>query len=232
MFTSSKFCTDVAMLHACPCHCLLQCQNNNKMKGWISSLLITLSVVGILGLAGAAAPSAGVELVVGLVDIVPAAVPPLTVLSWAQITLQWQSQLHRVGGIQPIHCTGKLWKVNKVVQGSSIQLSFLSPIVEHLIWPLSVPTWFTPPPLEWERRALKTSLNGITWPPAGKGFHRILLLIFLKVCITINQFCIWCVIGLSCSAFTGTGQHQNQLHSLFIQVFYFASPPYFITIKR
>ena len=85
-------------------------------------------MVGILGLAGAAAPSAGVELVVGLVDIVPA---PLTVLSWAQITLQWQSQLHRVGGIQPIHCTGKLWKVNKVVQGSSIQL--LSPIVEHLI---------------------------------------------------------------------------------------------------
>ena len=34
-----------------------------------ASLLITLSVVGILGLAGAAAPSAGVELVVELVDI-------------------------------------------------------------------------------------------------------------------------------------------------------------------
>ena len=32
-------------------------------------LLITLSVVGILGLAGAAAPSAGVALVVGLVDM-------------------------------------------------------------------------------------------------------------------------------------------------------------------
>ena len=32
-------------------------------------LLITLSVVGILGLTGAAAPSAGVALVVGLVDM-------------------------------------------------------------------------------------------------------------------------------------------------------------------
>ena len=32
-------------------------------------VLITLSVVGILGLAGAAAPSAGVALVVGLVDM-------------------------------------------------------------------------------------------------------------------------------------------------------------------
>ena len=41
-----------------------------------SSLLMTLSVVGILGLAGAAAPSAGVELVVGLVDIVPGGATP------------------------------------------------------------------------------------------------------------------------------------------------------------
>lgn len=41
-----------------------------------SSLLMTLSVVGILGLAGAAAPSAGVELVVGLVDMVPGGASP------------------------------------------------------------------------------------------------------------------------------------------------------------
>ena len=42
---------------------------------------MTLSVVGILGLAGAAAASAGVELVVGLVDIVPGvATPPLSEL--------------------------------------------------------------------------------------------------------------------------------------------------------
>ena len=42
----------------------------------ISLLLMTLSVVGILGLAGAAAPSAGVELVVGLVDMVPGGASP------------------------------------------------------------------------------------------------------------------------------------------------------------